>query len=71
MKYNAFKLKTLERDAPEGKSLILEYKEPGDYTFKGIMVTAYVSMDGRHCANIGSFTKSIFCEHITGHSYQD
>lgn len=69
MEYNAYKLRTLERDAPDGKSVILEYRDSGDYRIKGKMITAYVSTSGHHCANIDSFANSVHCEQITGHYY--
>jgi len=69
MKYTLDTIRELAMSESK-KRLILEYKEPGDFTFKGPFLSAYTSTSGYDCINVGSFSRSLYVENITGHYFE-
>ena len=67
--YTLKKIRELEASEPN-KRLILEYKEPDDFTFKGPFLSGYTSTSGYDCVSIGSFSRSLLVENITGHYFE-
>ena len=67
-RYTAEALRDLAESKPD-QQLIVEYRE-GGVTSAGVLLSAYKSTTGRHCANVGNFANTVYCSSIRGHRFE-
>ena len=63
-------IKALESETPNGKAIIVKYRDTDGYLMRGKLLTAYTSLGGKECAQIDNFGHFIYCNQIISAYYE-